>query len=146
MKKKLTCILLIDDDEPTNYINRLTIEENGYAHQVQVASGGQEALDYLTNSGSFIGGGTNYPRPDLIFLDINMPGMDGWEFLNRYKNLQNEQKGNIVMVMLTTSLNPDDEMVAKQNPEVRGFEHKPLTREMLDNLIARFFPGFLREN
>ena len=140
MKRKLTCILFIDDDEPTNFLNKLIAEESGYASHVQVAFGGQEALNYLTNSGPFENGSVSYPRPELIFLDINMPGMDGWEFLDKYKSLPSPQKGDIVMVMLTTSLNPDDEKAARKHSEISGFEHKPLERALLDKIVKTCFP------
>jgi CheY-like chemotaxis protein len=143
MKKKLACILFIDDDEPTNFLNKMIAEETGYAEHVQVAFSGQEALNYLTNSGPFENSGNIFPRPELIFLDINMPGMDGWEFLDEYKNLPAPQKGNIVMVMLTTSLNPEDERSAKIHSEIAGFEHKPLASETLDKIIKNSFPDHI---
>ena len=140
MERKLTCILFIDDDEPTNFLNKMIAEELGYADHVQVAFSGQEALHYLTNSGPFENGSEDFPRPELIFLDINMPGMDGWEFLDRYKNLPSPQKGHVVMVMLTTSLNPDDEKAASKHSEISGFEHKPLERVNLEKIIRTCFP------
>jgi len=139
MKRKLTCILFIDDDEPTNFLNKMTVEESCCTEHVQVARNGQEALDYLTNSGHFQTGNNNFPRPDLIFLDINMPGMDGWEFLEKYQQLPALQQGNIVMVMLTTSLNPDDEESARKHPVVSGFEHKPLGQDALNRILQECF-------
>jgi CheY-like chemotaxis protein len=139
MKQKLMCILFIDDDEPTNFLNKLLVEEMGCASHVQVVTSGEEALEYLTGTGAF-SNGIDHPRPDLIFLDINMPGMDGWEFLQHYKKLPPTQKANIVMVMLTTSLNPDDEKAAKENVEISGFENKPLQREVIQKILTRFFP------
>ena len=139
MKQKLMCILFIDDDEPTNFLNKLLVEEMGCANHVQVVTSGMEALEYLTGTGSF-NNGTEHPRPDLIFLDINMPGMDGWEFLQHYQKLPPTQKANIVMVMLTTSLNPDDAKAAQQNVEISGFENKPLQPEVIQKIITRFFP------
>jgi CheY-like chemotaxis protein len=139
MKQKLMCILFIDDDEPTNFLNKLLVEELGCAHYVQVVTSGLEALEYLTGTGSF-SNGRNHPRPDLIFLDINMPGMDGWEFLQHYQKLPSTQKANIVMVMLTTSLNPDDEKAAQQNIEIAGFENKPLQPAVIKKILTRFFP------
>jgi CheY-like chemotaxis protein len=138
MKQKLMCILFIDDDEPTNFLNKLLVEEMGCAEHVQVVTSGTEALEYLTGTGSFTTNG--HPRPDLIFLDINMPGMDGWEFLNHYQKLPSNQKANIVMVMLTTSLNPDDEKAAQQNIEIAGFENKPLQPEVIKKILNQFFP------
>ncbi len=131
MNKKLNCILFIDDDEPTNFLNKITIEQSGYTDRVEIFQSGQEALDYL--SGPF-------PSPDLIFLDINMPCMDGWEFLERYKALHRADKAEIVLVMLTTSLNPDDEIKTRDMEEVAGFENKPLLESRLEGLMKKYFP------
>lgn len=141
MNKKLACILLVDDDEPTNYLNRIILEQSHCVTNIQVVRSGQDALNYLTNKGSFARNGREYPRPDLIFLDINMPAMDGWEFLEKYRQLPEDQKGRIVMIMLTTSLDPDDEQKAKEMPEIAGFRHKPLTKEMFEQTMREYFPG-----
>ena len=137
MRSKLGCILLIDDDEPTNFLNQMTLEQAGCARHIQIVQSGQEALDYLMHKGKYSNG---MPHPDLIFLDINMPAMDGWEFLERYRQLQPEQKASIVMIMLTTSLNPDDEAKAREIPEIKGFEHKPLRAHRLTTLLKTCFP------
>ena len=131
--KKLNCILLIDDDEPTNFLNKLTLEQAGCARHIRVAPGGQAALDYLR------GNSEEYLRPDLIFLDINMPAMDGWEFLEKYRELSQEKKSHTVLIMLTTSLNPDDEKRTLAIPEVSGFEHKPLNQARLEGLLNKYF-------
>jgi CheY-like chemotaxis protein len=139
MKQKLSCILLIDDDEPTNFLNRMTLEQAGCADHIQVVQSGQEALDFLVRRGKFQGI-TDCPHPDLIFLDVNMPAMDGWEFLDQYQRLRPEQKAPIVMIMLTTSLNPDDEARARAIPEVSGFENKPLRIERVKQILQYYFP------
>src|SRR5687767_1028183 len=102
MKQKLNCILVIDDDEPTNFFTRMIIEQCDCTDHIKVVESAQEALEYLTRSVS--GNDEQYPCPDLILLDINMPAMNGWEFLEEYKKLSNEKKGKIMIVMLTTSL------------------------------------------
>jgi CheY-like chemotaxis protein len=130
MSIQLNCILLIDDDEPTNFLNKLTLEQAGCTRQIRVAQSGQEALNYLQEAPI---------RPDLIFLDINMPAMDGWEFLERYRSLPDARKADIVLIMLTTSLNPDDEIRTRAIPEVSGFENKPLSQEQLNNLLKKYF-------
>jgi len=137
MNKKLNCILLIDDDEPTNFLNKMTVEQSGYAEHVQVVQSGQEALDYLTASGKHKD--TGPLRPDLIFLDINMPAMDGWEFLDQYRRLPRDNKAEVILIMLTTSLNPDDEVRTRDCPEIAGFENKPLLESRLKFLIRKFF-------
>ena len=130
MIKQLDCILLIDDDEPTNYLNKMTLELMGCTRHVRVTQSGQAALDYLRNGS---------PRPDLIFLDINMPAMDGWEFMEEYKKLPKEQKADIVLIMLTTSLNPDDKLRTLEIPEIAGFENKPLKQDRLEKLLNQYF-------
>src|SRR5258708_17124169 len=135
MSIQLNCILLIDDDEPTNFLNKMTLEQTGCTRYIRIAQSGQEALDYLRGCGP----GKNPPRPDLIFLDINMPAMDGWEFLEKYKTLPSAQKADIVLIILTTSLNPDDELKTRTIPEVAGFENKPLSQQRVQALLEKYF-------
>jgi len=129
--KQLNCILLIDDDEPTNFLNKLTLEQAACATHIRIVQSGQAALDYLRAD--------EYPRPDLIFLDINMPAMDGWEFLVQYRSLPQDKKAGTVVIMLTTSLNPDDEKRVLAIREVSGFEHKPLNQVRLGKLLNKYF-------
>ena len=138
MKNKLNCILLVDDDEPTNFLNKMVLEDVDCAETIRVADSGQGALEYLEKAE---GPNGNPSSPDLIFLDINMPAMNGWEFLERYSGLAKQHKANVVIVMLTTSLNPDDRAKASNIPDVSGFETKPLTPEKLQSILEKYFPG-----
>jgi CheY-like chemotaxis protein len=135
MERKLNCVLLIDDDEPTNFLNRIIIESSGCAEEIKTAQSGREALEYLMQTNS----DQTFPCPDLIFLDINMPAMNGWEFLERYRQLDSERKGKVMIVMLTTSLFPEDKLRSKEIPEISAFENKPLTEEKLDKILKIFF-------
>jgi len=134
MRPKLKTILLVDDDEATNFIHQMVIKQMGCTENIVVRENGVEALEYLTAS---IDG--NYPQPDLILLDINMPRMDGWEFLEEYKKLDDDQLAKTVIVMLTTSLNPDDKDKANIIPVITGFMSKPLTTEMLEEILVKHF-------
>ena len=137
MKQKLNCVLVIDDDEPTNYFTQMILEESGCAKHIKVMQSGQEALDYLAKSEVAESDANLFPNPDLIFLDINMPAMDGWEFLEQYKKLAVE--GRVVIVMLTTSLFPEDKLRAQKMPEISGFENKPLTKEKITAVLKKYF-------
>lgn len=132
---KLKQVLLIDDDIPTNFINKMTLEDIDCAEHIQVCQTGNAALEFLTTEKE---GG--YPRPELIFLDINMPGMNGWEFIEEYKKLPDNQKGDIIIIMLTTSINPQDEENARKSGIVNDFKNKPLTRDLLTGILNDYFP------
>ena len=134
--KKIKAVLLIDDDEPTTFINKKIIQSSGLIDTIHTANSGREALNFLSHTNNPV---NEPPTPDLILLDINMPAMDGWEFLTEYKKIKNTQTKPIVIVMLTTSLNPDDEMKANEIKEVHGFKNKPLTKQMLEDIVIKFF-------
>lgn len=134
MKQKLNSVLLIDDDAATNFINSFVLKQSGCAEQIVIKESAMAALDYLKSAAS-----ANC-LPDLIFLDINMPCMNGWEFLEQYSQLDNTLTSHIVVVMLTTSLNPDDEAKAAALPRVAAFRSKPLSKEKINEIIQLFFP------
>ncbi|MDB5273941.1 MAG: hypothetical protein JWO58_2308 [Chitinophagaceae bacterium] len=138
MKKKLNCVLLVDDDNVTNFLNRKVIEKADIANRIEVKLNGQEALDYLSSQAK---GDTT--QPCLIILDINMPIMDGWEFIEAYnkQDAQSNKKTNIVM--LSTSSNPDDKKRAENLPIIAAFKNKPLTFEILDDIMKTHFEEYL---
>lgn len=136
MKNKLKCVLLIDDDEATNYLHELIITESGITDKVVTVEDGVEALEYLIS----VQEDGSYPCPDLMFVDINMPRMNGWRFLEKYADLNIAQKGQtIVVVMLTTSLNPEDEDKAEKMGLIKDYKSKPMTLEMIEELMKTHF-------
>lgn len=132
---KLDCILLIDDDEATNFYHTLIVEEECAHVPVRSVKSAKEALDYLLCKKD----GADCPKPGIIFLDINMPGMNGWDFLAKYHELSTDIQERAVVAMLTTSVNPDDRDKAATIPEVKEFVHKPLTPETLRKIMHENF-------
>lgn len=130
MRKPIRCILLIDDDPDDNYLHQLIIEESGLFDTVRIVENGQKGLDYLTQTDH-----PDYARPDVILLDINMPGMNGFEFLERYGQLDQSLRSRLVLLMLTTSINSADTKRATQINDVKGYLPKPLTKAMLEKIM-----------
>jgi len=134
MTPKLNSILLIDDDHATNFIHQFAIKKTKCTENIIVVENGQEALEYLQSNEN-----DPSPQPNIIFLDINMPIMNGWQFLEEYQKLNANTQGDIVLIMLTTSLNPDDLKKANTFPAINGYRNKPLTAEMIEEIIAEYF-------
>jgi CheY-like chemotaxis protein len=134
MKTKLNSVLLIDDDEPTNFIAKMIVTKADLNDNTQAIQSGVKALKYLQDENL-----SNYDIPDLIFLDINMPTMNGWEFLEEYKKLDIHKKKKIVLYMLTTSMNDDDQIRSEKIEHVDGFLIKPLTLKTYTEIVNKHF-------
>lgn len=134
MSKKLNSVLLVDDDEITNFIHERIIQASNCIEQINATQTGKDALEYLQRQYE-----EGFPKPDLILLDINMPGMNGWEFLSKFRRLPDHLKNDITIVMLTTSQNPDDETRASKIPEVSDFLRKPLSIKAIYTIIDKHF-------
>ncbi|HTJ50186.1 MAG TPA: response regulator [Cyclobacteriaceae bacterium] len=129
MIKKLNCIMLIDDNPDDNFFHERVIKKCDAAENVIIMQSASVALEYLKSKPAI--------SPDLIFLDINMPGMNGWEFLNEYNMLDKSLQHQVIIIMLTTSENPDDQIKAVNI--TTDFKTKPLTKVMLEEIITKYF-------
>lgn len=121
--------MLIDDNKIDNFFHQRVIRKYDEAIEVIVKESGEEALEYLT--------GSREQDPDIIFLDINMPGMNGWEFIEHYNKLDPKLHNSNIVVMLTTSGNPDDKALASDYEVISEFRTKPLSIQMLEEVISK---------
>ncbi|PWK67654.1 CheY-like chemotaxis protein [Mucilaginibacter oryzae] len=118
-----TC-LLIDDNYIDNFVTRRVLESNNFAEQIIVRQSPTEAIELLKD-GSV--------DPDVIFLDIRMPVMDGFEFLHEFDGLAIAKKG-VKIYMLSSSLDPTDIRLSADNKYITQFIHKPLTNKVLEEI------------
>jgi CheY-like chemotaxis protein len=135
--RKIDCIMLVDDNPHDNFFHERAIAQYDPAVRVLKMESAVDALAYLESPSQ----GDTDPRPDLIFLDINMPYMNGWEFLEEYKKLDGGYKGHTIIVMLSTSEPPSKMELEANGDVVSDFVTKPLTREALEGIGKRFFEG-----
>lgn len=118
-----TC-LLIDDNYIDNFVTRKILEGSNFVEKIVIVRSAAEAIESLRN-GSI--------RPDVIFLDVRMPMMGGFEFLEEYEKIDID-KDSIKIFMLSSSLDPVDLRKSTDNKYITQFVHKPLTAEALEEL------------
>jgi CheY-like chemotaxis protein len=116
----------------TNFVNQMLLEDMEVTERVIVAHNGKEAIEIIRRQcleGSC---------PELILLDINMPVMNGFEFLKAYEEITSNTRQSVVIVMLTTSMNPGD-MDRLNEVSISGVLNKPLTKKMVEDLLLKHF-------
>lgn len=126
-------VMLVDDSEIDNYINEMIIKGSGFAENVFSYSGAMSSLDFFKNIKA-ISKLSKDLLPSYLFLDINMPVLDGFQFLDEFTEFSPLLKQEIKIVILTTSANPTDIKKAAKYNKVVKFLHKPLTEQDLHNL------------
>jgi CheY-like chemotaxis protein len=118
-----TC-LLIDDNYIDNFVTRKIIEASNFAENIVVVRSANEGLNSLRDG---------QVKPDVIFLDIRMPLMSGFEFLEEYDKIDIDKK-DVKIFMLSSSLDPTDMRKSIDNKYITQFIHKPLTQKALEAL------------
>jgi len=115
---------IIDDDETTQFVVEITIDNTNLAKNIAIFSDGKEAIDFFTLN-------VNNPEnlPDIIFLDLNMPIMDGWQFLDHFAILKPQIVKKITICITSSSTNQNDIIRAKKYSDVTEYIIKPITEE-----------------
>jgi len=126
-------VMLIDDNEIDNLINQKTIEAANFAHNIYVHSSAKSAIEFLRNIEK-VKDLANKILPDLIFLDIDMPLMDGFQFMDEFNTLLKETRSKCKVVILTSSVNPQDMNKSMKYESVTKYLTKPLTQDSLDKI------------
>lgn len=127
--RKYRIVMLVDDSEIDNLINQKMIESADLADIIFTHSGARSAIEYLRNVEKVADPAA--VLPDVLFLDIDMPLMDGFQFLDEFEKLKPSTKAGIRIVMLTSSVNPQDLDQSKKYPSVHLFLNKPLSQRSL---------------
>ena len=123
-------LMIVDDDELSNYITGKIVEHAGLAEKADSFYSAKAALKYLKTNSSMRQG----DYPDLIFLDLNLYDMKGWDFLSEYIKLKESYRRKITLFLLTNSIAEKDREQAKQFPCIKGYLQKPLTMGMIQEI------------
>lgn len=121
-------LVLIDDDAVVLFLHKLLIKRSNLPYDVKDFLYAEEALEYIHQR--------NSSRHLLIFLDINMPFCNGWEFLEKIEDLSHPEK--IFVVMVTSSVNASDRQRAAEFPRIIEYLEKPLSRQACEDVYIRF--------
>lgn len=125
-------ILCIDDDPITLMLCKKVISKSSFSHEVITAQNGEEALHHF-NTLKYAKD-KNQRKPELIFLDLNMPIMGGWEFLDHFTSQDYADFNSVPVIVLSSTIDPEDLAKAKKYPIIIDFLSKPITLPMLEYL------------
>jgi CheY-like chemotaxis protein len=131
-EKKYRTVMLIDDNEIDNLINQKMIEAASVTENIYTHTGAKSAIEFLRNMEKM--DVAEKVLPDVIFLDIDMPLMDGFQFLEEFEKLGSVAKNKCKIVMLTSSINPQDYSRSKKYTNVKMYLNKPLSHESISKL------------
>ena len=124
-------ILCVDDDPITLMLCKKVIEKASFSTEIITAQNGEEALRFFNDLKYRK---NKIKKPQLIFLDLNMPVMGGWEFLEHFTSPDYEEFNSIKIIVLSSTINPEDLAKAKKYPAVIDFLSKPISKSMLEYL------------
>lgn len=128
-------VMIVDDAYIDRFVGERVIKKTGFSDSVICMESGYDALDYLMTNIAFL--------PEVIFLDLNMPGMTGFEFLEQFDKLPDIIKDNCSIVIASSSLHQGDRDLSLSNPHVDGFISKPLMVDTLMELKDKIYKEYV---
>ena len=131
--KKLDLVLLIDDDDLVNTLNTIILRQSGLVESIQAVRSGDEgfqALEVCQKENKW---------PAIIFVDINMPGIDGWEFITLFGEKFRAFKKKCIICLLSSSLDPRDKEKVNKSELIDFFISKPLSLEVVSDLCDKYY-------
>ena len=139
MTSKIKCILLIDDDNSTNFLHSAILQDADCALRIIAVNSAMRGLQFISRTLLSDNKSSQEVAPELIFLDLNMPIIDGWEFLEVYKNVGGKIINRPILIMGSSLWQAKDKIRALANPEVSGIYDKPLTNEIVTDILSKYF-------
>lgn len=130
-RPKLKAFLVIDDEEANEFISRTFIQRANCAEKIISVTNGKEGLDFLVGQ----------DKPEIILLDINMPSMNAWQFLEEAQRIIRDGKFPFI-VILSSSINPQDRMEAEAHTRVNMFMSKPLNPDKVNEILEQYFEEY----
>jgi len=128
----LDSILFIDDDPITLMLCKMVIKKASFSNEIATSKNGEEALQYFNSLKQLDSYGELKKQPQLIFLDLNMPVMGGWEFLDSFSTSDYAAYNKTKVIILSSTIDPEDLEKSKKYPMVIDFLSKPISKEMLE--------------
>jgi CheY-like chemotaxis protein len=124
------CVFIIDDDDIYQFLTKRELEISEKVKKTKVFSDGKKAISYLSEHSHEI-----ELLPDIIFLDLNMPIMSGWTFIERFRELNIKNKSSIKIYMVSSSFDKRDIEKSKEYAEVADYLIKPMTRSQISGIF-----------
>jgi two-component system chemotaxis response regulator CheY len=136
MMNKIKNVCIVDDDELFQFVMRQHLERLGMVENIHKFSDGEQALNYIRSN-------TQHPEllPALILLDVNMPYMDGWQFMREYVKLEFPDGVNIKIYILSSSTHDSDLQKAKEFPKLAGYLVKPISKQLIQQILNDLLPA-----
>ena len=133
MERKVNKILLIDDSEAINFINNYVLQELDCAREIIIKDNAEDAIAFLLHCVD-----NGIALPELIFIDIIMPRMDGWEFMDEYKKIDLNLRNQSLVFLLTSSIDPSDMAKAKAIEEIKELRDKPIDEKLVLEIFDKY--------